>query len=238
MRTVPLMNLSRIFLILAIALGSVKAFAQASENNPDQVYGYDPLLYNGMVYYYYAVPGTGGTQYLFDTFDTQGSVTVRGVTYTNRALNFDIYNQKLILKYQNIVGSTNLIEISFAWLENFEIGGRHFELVASADTTKEIYQVIGSGPAKVMYYQSKKLLIQSFIESTSHAYSQVQRVMYVFNGHEKIRYKNNRSFVAAFIPAQHDMIKKYLRKHNLIVQKAKDSEMTELINYCNTLTGS
>jgi hypothetical protein len=223
---------------MAIALGPVEAFAQSSENNPDQVYGYDPLLYNGMVYYYYSVPGTGGTQYLFDAFDTQGSVTVRGVKYTNQVLNLDIFNQKLILKYKNTVGSTNLIEISFAWLESFEINGRHFELVATADTTKEIYQVIGAGPSKILYYQTKKLLIQSFIESTNHAYSQVQRVMYVFNGHEKKKYKNNRSFVAAFIPAQHDMIRKYIRKHNLTIQKAKDSEITELINYCNSLTGS
>ena len=221
-----------------MTLGSAKAYAQASDNNPDQVYGYDPLLYNGMVYYYYSTPGTGGTQYLFDAFDQQGSVTVRGVTYTNQELNLDVFNQKLILKYKNTVGSTNLIEISFAWLESFEIKGRHFELVATADTTKEIFQVLGEGPSKVLYYQSKKLLIQSFIESTSHAFSQVQKAMYVFNGHEKIRYKNNRSFVNAFSPDQHDMIRKYIRKHNLTVQKAKDPEMTELINYCNTLTGS
>ena len=142
------------------------------------------------------------------------------------------------MKYKNAVGSTNLIEVSFAWLESFEIEGRHFELVATADTTQEIYQVLGAGPAKVMYYQSKKLLIQSLIESTSHTYSQTQKVMYVFNGHEKIRYKNNRSFVAAFNPVQRDMIRKYIRKHNLTVQKAKDSEITELINYCNSLTGS
>ena len=238
MRTVPLLILSRIFLFLAIALGSVDAFAQSVAKDPDQAYGYDPLLYNGLVYYFYSTPGTGGTQYLFDDFDPQGSITVRGVTYTNQALNLDIFNQKLILKYKNTVGSSNLIEISFAWLESFEIKGRHFELVATADTTKEIYQVIGEGPSKVLYYQSKKLLIQSFIESTSHAYSQVQKVMYVFNGHEKIRYKNNRSFVNAFSPAQHDMIRKFIRKHNLTVQKAKDPEMTELINYCNTLTGS
>jgi hypothetical protein len=238
MRTAPLIILSRIFLILVIALGSAKTFAQALENNPDQVYGYDPLLYNGMVYYYYSTPGTGGTQYLFDDFDTKGSLTVRGVKYTDQALNLDVFNQKLILKYKNTVGSSNLIEISFAWLESFEIKGRHFELVATADTTKEIYQVIGAGPSKVLYYQSKKLLIQSFIESTNHAYSKVQKVMYVFNGHEKIRYKNNRSFVNAFNPDQHDMIRKYIRKHNLTVQKAKDSEMTELINYCNSLTGS
>jgi len=224
--------------MLSMVLGALTAFSQSSLKNPDLVYGFDPLLYNGKVYAYYTMPGTEGTQYLFDTFDTMGSLTVRGVTFARITLNFDICNQQLIMKYKSTIGASSLIEISKAWLEKFEIDGRHFEIIATSDTTKEIYQVLGAGPSKIMYYQTKKLLLNTLIASKNYFFSHIQKGMYVFNGKQRIKYKNNRSFVAAFNPAQQDMIRKYIRKHKLIVQKVSDLQMTDLINYCNTLTGT
>lgn len=237
MRTLRLLNLSHFILLLSTILGAITVSAQDTQKDADLVYGYDPLLYNGMAYFFFTKSGTGGTQYLEKQFDDKGSVTVRGVTYTNLNLNYDIYNQKLILKYENAIGSPNLIEISFAWLEKFELHGRHFELIASADTTTKIFQVLGNGPAKIMYFQFKKLLGQNLTESTDHFFTSTQRVTYVFNGNQRIKYKNKRSFVNAFAPTQHDLILKYIRQHKLKVQKANDFQMTELINYCNTLAG-
>ena len=237
MHTVHFRFFSRYFLLLTIILWAFSISAQVTEKNPDQVYGYDPLLYNGMAYYYYAPPHTTGTQYLFTQFDTDGTITLRGITYSHLALNFDIFNQQLVLKYTNSIGSPALIQISFAWLETFEIEGLHFEIIASADSTKEIYQVLGTGSSKILYSQNKKLLIENF-KSTDRYFSRIQRLMYVYNGTGKIKYKNNRTFVAAFAAAQRDLIRKYIRKHNLMVQKATDQQMTELINYCNTLSGT
>lgn len=237
MHTVQFRFLSRYFLLPAIVLWAFSVSAQVTEKNPDQVYGYDPLLYNGLAYYYYAPPNTTGSQYLFTNFDTKGTITLRGITYTNLALNYDIFNQQLVLKYTNSIGSPALIQVSFAWLETFEIEGLHFEIIASADSTKEIYQVLGAGSSKILYSQNKKLLIENF-KSTDRYFSRIQRLMYVYNGAGKIKYKNNRTFVAAFAPTQRDLIRKYIRKHNLMVQKATDQQMTELINYCNTLSGT
>ena len=237
MLTVQFRFLSRYFLLPAIILWAFSASAQVTEKNPDQVYGYDPLLYNGMAYYYYAPPHTTGTQYLLTQFDTDGTITLRGITYSHLALNFDIFNQQLVLKYTNSIGSPALIQVSFAWLEAFEIEGLHFEIIASADSTKEIYQVLGAGSSKILYSQNKKLLIENF-KSTDRYFSRIQRLMYVYNGTGKIKYNNNRTFVAAFAQAQRDLIRKYIRKHNLMVQKATDQQMTELINYCNTLSGT
>ena len=41
-------------------------------------------------------------------------------------LNYDIYNQQLILKYKNNIGAANLIIISDAWLESFSFKGHKF----------------------------------------------------------------------------------------------------------------
>jgi hypothetical protein len=238
MRKTHFLILVRVLILFSFIVGTLNVAAQESKNNIDKVYGYDPLLYNGMAYYFYPLPGTKGTQYLFDTFDTQGSVIVRGTQYTNLSLNLDVYNQKLVLKYNNSVGSPSLLEISTAWLQNFNIHGCTFEVVSTGDTTKEIFQVFGKGPSKVMYFQNKKFRADNLTALTDQFFSAVEKSRYVFTGNERKRYRNNRSFVKAFAPEQHDLIWKYIRKHKLTVQRSSDLEITELINYCNTLTGS
>lgn len=230
--------LPRIFMMLAIATGSHALFAQNTQITADKVYGYDPLLYNGLAYYFYPPPQTQGTQYLFEIFDAAGSVTVRGVTYPNQALNYDIYNQQLVLKYKTAIGSDNLLQISFAWLESFNLHSKHFEIITTADTIKEIFQAIGTGPAKVLYSFARKLTVSNLTESSVHYFAQIQRTMYVSYGGKRQKYKNNRSFVKTFPEEKHDQILKYIRKNKITVQKADDRRMNELINYCNTLLGT
>ena len=213
-------------------------FSQEQNDTHERVYGYDPLLYNGRVYYFYPQPGTGGTQYLLDAFDTHGTITLRGVTYTNLTINYDIYNQLLVLKYKNAIGSASLIEISEAWLEKFDLEGRHFEILTGNDTTKRIYQVVGKGNDKILYFREKQMLLHNLEVSGLYYFSKVIKEMYVLSGKRLVKFSNNRSFIAAFSPSEKELIKKYLRKNNLNVKKANDFKMNELINYCNTLGGS
>jgi len=228
-------SLSRLIFLLSLVFSSLLAFSQAAGDDPDRVYGFDPLLYNGRLYTFFPQPGTGGTQFLFNKFDTIGSVTLRGVTYSNLTLNYDIYSQQLVLKYYSTMGSASLIEISCAWLEKFELGGCHFKIETETDTTKRIYQVLGDGTEKIKYYRKKELLLYNQPISGIYYFSKVNREMYVLTGNRMIKFKNNRGFVAAFSSSKQELIKKYLRNHNIKVTKANDLSMTELINYCNTL---
>ena len=229
--------LSRSVLITCFYFVMISAFAQVKVDNQDRIYGYDPLLYNGRVYAFFPKPGTAGTPYIFSDFDTQGSVTVRGVTYTNLNLNYDLYNQQLILNYKTILGSSSFIELSLAWLETFEIKALHFEIVTNTDTSKRIFQVLGSGPYQIRYSLFKALLPDSRTASRNYFFTNTEKEMFVFSGNKMTKYKNNRSFTAAFSPTQQDAIRKFIRKSKIKVKKASDFKMTELINYCNTLSG-
>ena len=228
--------LPRSILITIFTFISIAAFAQVKVENQDQVYGYDPLLYNGRVYAFFQKPGTTGTPYIFADFDTQGSVTLRGVTYTQLSLNYDLYNQQLILNYKTVLGSSSFIELSLAWLETFEIKDLHFEVVTSSDTSKQIFQVLGSGPIQIRYYLFKALLPDTRTASRNYIFTDTEKERFVVSGDKMNRYKNNRSFVGIFNSSQQDAIRKYIRKNKIKVKKANDSKMTELINYCNTLS--
>jgi hypothetical protein len=228
----------RFLIVLALAFSSVFALAQSTAGNPDKIYGHDPLLYNGRIYSFFPPEGTGGNQYLNDEFDKQGSLKVRGVTFTNLALNYDIYNQLVVLEYKNNLGSTELIEVSAAWLEEFNLGGRHFEIKNGTDTTRRIFQVLGEGTEKILIFHRKDLKLDTRTASKDHFFADAIREMYVETGNKTLRFKNNRSFVSDFSLGRQDAVKKYLRKHKIRVKKASDYLMTELINYCNTLNGS
>jgi hypothetical protein len=227
---------SFIFLLI-LAVVSITAVAQTTSYNHDPVYGYDPLLYNGRMYVFYQ-PGTGGTQYLFNDFDTKGSITLRGVTYTNLSINYDIYNQQLILKYKDAIGSPRLIEISFAWLESFTLNNNLFEIYTETDSTKRIYQVLGSGDKKILFYHQKELLLHNQQISGSYYFSKGTREKYVLNGNKKVKFNNNRSFISVFSLPEQELLKKYIRQQNINVKKTNDYILNELINYCKTLGGT
>jgi hypothetical protein len=228
----------RYILPVLLALYPLILFGQNSEENHDHLYGYDPLLFNGKVYTFLPGPGTEGTQFLFDQFDAHGSATLRGVVYPDVSINYDVYNQQLVLKYNNAVGSESRIELSKAWLEAFEIKQLHFEILNAADTTKRIFQVLGTGPSRIAYFRWKNLLLDTRTSSRNHFFTDPILERYLVFGDKMVKYKNNRTFIAAFGTANQDLIKKYLRKQNINVKKATDLQMTGLINYCNTLAGS
>lgn len=231
-------QLSRFFLFSVFVLSSVLVFAQTATENDDQVYGNDPLLYNGRTYVFNTPPGTGGSQFLFETYDTQGAIQLRNTLFTNVTLNYDVYNQRVVLKYKDAISSTSFIEISAAWLQSFELYGSHYEYIPGTDTSKRIYQVLGDGDKKIMFYHRKDLLIDTRTSMRNHYFSGAVKEMYVKKGKSLTRYKNNKSFVKVFDQSSQAGIKKYIRKNKIRVKKANDQVMTELINYCNTLIGS
>lgn len=238
MNTVQIRLFFQYLLLPAIVLWAFSVSAQDTKKNSDQIYGFDPLLYNGRVYYFYPQPGTGGSQYLFDSFDESGSITVRGVTYTNLALNYDIYNQQFILKFKNAIGSNTLIQVSFAWLEKASLGGSNFEVVTDANSSKRLYQVIGNGREKIMIYRSKELLIDNLKSSRIHYFSEGKKDMFLMTNDQLISFKNNRALVKAFDISRQSFIKNYIRKQRINVRTASDLSITDLINYCNTLSAS
>jgi hypothetical protein len=229
---------TRFILMLILVTGTLIASAQPDFDTDDPVYGFDPLLYNGRVYHYLPERGTGGNQFLADEYDPNGSITLRGITYLHQILNFDVYNQKVILKYKNATGSTSLIEISGAWFESFDMNGQHFEVETGADTTRRVYQVLGSGSDKVMYYLKKDKLLYNRPLSGSYYFSKVLRETYVYTGKRKIKYSGNRNFTSAFSPEKQALINFYLNNYKFNFKNPRDSVMTDLINYCKTLGGS
>ncbi len=221
--------LSGFYLSLAFQL-----YGQQNTKLSDEIFGSDPLLYNGRFYTFSVPLKTGGNQFLHGAEFEKGSVSIRGVKYNDLILNYDVFNQQLVLKYNTSSGAVSFIVLSDAWLESFTLGGLFFEQIVLSDSTKHIYQVIGSGPNRILYSWTKKLSLDNFVGTRNHVFSEPRKEMFLLSDNHCSNFWNNRSFSAIFTERRTD-INKYLRKEKINVKKAPDKLMYQLINYCNNI---
>ena len=223
----------RLFLVIFLVLFSGKLISQDAKEL-DRVYGLDPLLYNGKKYTYFLPPGTGGDQFLFSPDYFVGKATIKGKSFEGITLNYDIYNQQLLLQYADASGIFNIIEISKAWLESFRLGDKDFQFLTFADGPR-FYQVLGDGPLFILYYWRKKLELDASHGATYFTFSPSMKNQYVLAGDKLRPFKNKRSLISQFDPRHKQEIRNYLYRNRIKLKKASDQAMTELINYIGNL---
>lgn len=200
----------------------------------DKVYGYDPLLYNGRYYTFHVPFGTSGHQYLTGQDYSQGSVTLRGNNYRGLMINYDIFNQQVILNYSTPEGHVNYIVLSDALLESFESGARQFAIISLPDSSKKIFQVLGKGYVRILYHWKKDLELNTFYGSKNYEFKQTREMILYTDGRFRT-YHNNVSFRKLFNKDKRGVIKIYLRRNGINIKKADDRKITDLADYCSTL---
>jgi hypothetical protein len=195
----------------------------------------DPVLINGRLYVFHPPYGTGGDQFFSGREFSDGTVMVRGLAYSGLKLNYDIYNQQVILKYDSNKGAVNQIIMSDGWLESFTLGGLAFQLINTGTGKKEIYQVIGDDNIRVLYSWRKKLELSQMHGATNHVFSRQIKTMYLYLNDRMYHYSNNKSFLLLFDQGRRAEIRYYMRRNRVNVRKADDSSIAALLSFCNSL---
>jgi hypothetical protein len=222
----------RLFIILFFLSG--KLVSQDAFREMDRVYGLDQLLFNGEKYTYFLPRGTGGNQYLSSTDFITGEVIIRGKRYEGIPLNYDIYNQQLLLQYADETGASNIIEISKAWLESFSLGNMNFKCLRP-EKAPVIYQVLGDGPLYILYHWWKDLKLDNSKGGANFVFAPSKKYQYVLIDDKLHSYGSKRSFISLFDPVHQDEIRNYIKDHRIIMKKASDQAMTGLIEYIGKL---
>jgi hypothetical protein len=223
------------FLLANLLLLPSEVHAQQQTGTPYDIYGPDPLLYNGRFYTFFLRQGTIGNPFLTDESFINGAVMLRGVEYTGLDLNYDVYNQQLVLRYSNNLGAKSLITLSDAWLESFTINEKKFKTIIFSDTTKKIFQVIGSGPLYLLDYHSKTMMLDNQMASGNYKFVAAKPLRYLQMGDRLLSYKGNRRFISLFTEGKQASVRKYIREHNIQLRKMPLEQLDGLINFCNTL---
>ncbi|MBK7215477.1 MAG: hypothetical protein IPH88_19855, partial [Bacteroidales bacterium] len=143
--------------------------------------------------------------------------------YTGLLLNYDIYNQKLILSYANLAGGNSLLELSDAWLEGFSLGTKEFVLMQAPDSLKKIYHRIGQDSLCLLYFTKKRLEQETKVDALNLRFSKpVNYHTTSIDRQEMKPYTRNRSFVALFPDSRQAAIRKYIKQHRIRVNKSPD----------------
>lgn len=234
------MNCLRIKSLICSLLTGVVVFLSGSlksqnvVNDLDQVYGLDQTLYNGRKYDYLSPSGTTGHQFLQSILFSDGSVTIKGKCYNDLKLNFDIFNQQLVLQYADEKSFKNIIEVSKAWMKGFSIGTMNFELL-SLEGDPRFYQVLGNDSLRILYFWRKTMSLNDAIGASNYVFSPALKDSYVFI-HGRLRpFNNKRSLILIFDPGLRPAIKSYLRKNKVKVKKASDQEITDMIVFISKI---
>lgn len=210
-------------------------FAAVALSQPEQQYS-DPLLLNGKIYVFHIPPGTEGHPFLAGREFSKGKLNLKGQEYNDVLLNYDIYNQQLLLKYNELTGASNPIILSDAWMEGFTIDNKDFKVFAfPGDSIKRFYQVISSGSYQVLYGFRKKLELSHFHGSSNRIFSGTIRTMYLMHEGRPTAYRSNKSFLKLFDRVSRNRIKDFLRKNRIKVKKSDDEHISSLVSFINTV---
>jgi hypothetical protein len=209
-------------------------FSQNDAKDLDKVYGLDQTLCNGKKYTYSVPASTKGHQFLISPDFISGSVTLKGKSYEGLSLNYDIVNQKLLLQYEDEKGGLKIIEISKAWLTRFHRGTKDFEYL-SLEQEPHFYQVLGEGRLRILYYWSKKLVVNDAVGSSNFVFTDALRDPFILKDGQLKRFRTKRNLVRLFEPGQKPAIKSYLHKNKIKLKNATDQEMSELITFIGNL---
>jgi hypothetical protein len=186
----------------------------------------DPTLINGKQYTFYT-RGVRGHQFMSDGRFMEGTITIRDKVYENQILQYDLYNQILVLKFYNRQHADKIIVVSDAWLNAFSLGNARFEIHQTADSSKKIVQVIRHQSLEIQYLWKKEMKLENI--ERQYVFSAPMRETYLCINGTALRYRNNQSFAKAFGKNNALSVYKLLKQNKLNVKWASDDEMKTLL---------
>jgi len=199
----------------------------------ERKYGSDADLVNGAKYYY-PYRQSEGDPFLFSE-SRDAVVQINDKEFTGQKLRYDIFNQQLILDFQDLYGATNSLVLRDEWVKAFALGEKQFVRMKGPFGQEAYFQLIPGGHVNCMYKWSKdrKLNLSSGVHG--YYFTDSVKTSYVVIGERFYPYRSNRSFLKALDPGLQKTVRQFMKEAKLNVNKAPDSQMRHLVEYCNSL---
>lgn len=225
------MNFRNLKLIFALLL--FNSSACLAQQNIELIYAPDPMLHNGRIYNYGKSVNLDGHQYLKSEQFLEGAVTINDTTYSRVNLNYDIYNQEILYKY-NYEHQTKVISLATEIIDEFSIQNSSF-IILNQSTQPVIYKRIGDKQLKILIYYEKELKLYSSASGSYYKFSKPNKSFYTYDKSTLKGFKSRRSFLKLFPENNRPAIKKYMKQNKIRIKRASDQKLKDLINFCNTI---
>jgi len=197
-------------------------------------YGNDADLVNGEKYYY-PYRQSEGTPFFFDEARS-AVIRIKEKEFAGQQLRYDVFNQKLILDFMDIYGANSSLVLRDDWVEGFAFGEKVFVRMEGPGGVAGFYQLVTDGAIKCVYKWSKgqQLNLNSGVQSFY--FTDASKDAYLVIGETFHAYRSNKSFLKAFDPELQKTVKQFMKQAKMKVNKASDSQIRHLVQYCNSLS--
>ena len=221
-----------VFILVCASYGNQEAQSQFSSGLSDSLFGPDPLLYNGSIYDYLPPYGTAGTHYLFEFPDSSASVVIRGKLYTGLIINYDIFNQAVVMTYTRPDGGVTLVSLSKAWLEQFQVHGRIFRLDTAQDhIARRIFEISGNGALSVYTFWSCDIALKSSAGTTNWAFSTAKAQQYLHHQQGSCAFGTRRSFLKCFPAQARNDLRSFMKREEMRMRSISAAEWEKLLQF-------
>ncbi len=236
----------RIALILLLSISYIECKGQFSDSDPETAignvlqyaserYGGDQQLFNGRIHEYQYRYALGHPFFQENEF-TEGALMLHNKLYNGISMKYDIYSQELIIN--SSIGKQMMSFYPPAeFVKSFIIYDKVFERRSYNNEAPSYFQVVAESGQVSCLYSWYKTRVESDhnITFSSYKFGRSQRNNYLVIDNNISQYRNNKSFKKTFPEQFQRNISAYLKSKKLSVKNAGDSEMKEIINYCQSI---
>lgn len=233
------MKRTPILIVVLAHLGFLQLFSQQPSITDffaqiEKIYGSDADLVNGEKYFYPYHQSLGDPFFLAES--QSAIITIHEKEFEGQMLRYDIFNQKLILDYENIYGASSSLVLRNEWVESFAFEGQRFIKMQGPDGTPGFFQLVTEGPVNCVYHWSKEHLLNLTSGVQSYYFTEATKASFLVIDGAFYPYKSNGSFIKTFSADLQKAIKQFMRQGKIKVKTASDSQMRHLVEYCNALS--
>jgi len=224
-----------LFLFFIIALQGQETYPEKVADDYrsfDRLYGLNQNLVNG-VRYKPEYPGSEGHPFLDDRQIFTGGIRINDLRYPQVRLGYNIYNQSVVLEYLNFAGAPEQIVLHNESIDEFELDQKKFENLTFDMTGAAFFQVIEDKDLRCLYLWNKSLNRSTTSVSGFYIYSESKRKFFLWKNGQLYSFNSKKSFVKLFDPVHQKQIKQFFKQWHIQLKSISDSQMQELLKYCN-----
>jgi hypothetical protein len=202
-------------------------------------YGPDPVLINGLYPEDYILDAIGHP-FFIDTIFHPGYVILHNQKFENVFLQYNIFDQNIIVSQPGFERDTVQIIPPNKFISEFGINGKIFRKFCFDGANEQFFQVVYDGKIKCLYSFTKNRYISYHTPKySSFRFTQGIRKSFLLIDQKLYEYKKSGSFLQYLPKNVKPGIKAYCEKEKLRFSRASDTEIRNLMEYCeNEIRGN
>ncbi|MBN1118425.1 MAG: hypothetical protein JXA77_14535 [Bacteroidales bacterium] len=168
---------------------------------------------------------------------TLESIVIQDELYDQTKLMYNIYDQSVVILYDNAKGEQIRYVPSNKYISLFTLNNRVFKKMNIGGFQDIFFQEIYSGENVSCVYYWYKQREESYHQRTfvTFQYLDPKTKRYLIIQNELLKYNSKYKFVKLFPSRLRSDISAYIKTNKIKLKKSSDSQVNELVNYCDKL---